>query len=205
MLVDALRSSDVVLMLDNFEHLLPAATIIAELLSRAPRVRIVVSSRTPLKLRGEQQYPVEPLAVPSAQFDHWEELQASEAVQLFVDRAIAVVPTFALGSDNAAAVAGICRKLEGVPLAIELAAPRARRLSVDELNERLDDRLGPLSTPEAHLPDRHRAMRASIDWSYELLSGGAALVFPAARSVAKRLYLRNPGRALRIRGRRARV
>ncbi len=170
MVVDALHRSDAVLVLDNFEHLLPAATSIAELLSRVPRLRVVVSSRTPLKLRGERQFPVEPLAVPSANFDQWEEVQTCEAVQLFVERAIDVIPTFELGSDNAGAVVGICRKLEGIPLAIELAVPRLRRLSLDELDERLEDRLGTLATLEAHLPDRHQAMRASIDWSYELLS-----------------------------------
>jgi predicted ATPase/class 3 adenylate cyclase len=165
-----LGESEAVLVLDNFEHLLSAAASIAELLERAPLARIVATSRTPLKIRGERQFLVEPLTVPSEAFDSWEAIQASEAVQLFVDRAMTAAPAFALDRHNGEAVAAVCRKLEGLPLAIELAAPRVRVLSVEELSERLDDRLGPLSTPEAHLPDRHRAMRASIDWSYELLS-----------------------------------
>ena len=111
-------------MLDNFEHLLPAAATVAELLTRAPRAQIVVTSRTPLKLRGERQYPVEALTVPSLQFGSWEELQANESVQLFVDLAVTADPDFTVRRHNAIAVAGICRKLEGVPLAIELAAPR---------------------------------------------------------------------------------
>lgn len=168
--VNALNQHERVLVLDNFEHVLTAASLVADLLSQSPQVRIVVTSRIPLKLRGERQFPVEPLAVPSASFDTWEELQASEAVQLFVDRATTALPEFTFGVHNADDVAGICRKLEGLPLAIELAAPHVRVLTVEKLNERLEDRLGPLSTREANLPDRHRAMRASIYWSYELLS-----------------------------------
>lgn len=176
-IVEALIQTEGVLVLDNFEHLLPAAATVADLLARAPRARIVVTSRTPLKLRGERQYPVEPLTVPSQHYHSWEELRSIESVQLFIDLAVSAVPTFVLQRQNAIDVAGICRKLEGVPLAIELAAPRVRRLSVEELNQRLDDRLGPLSTLEVNLPDRHRAMRASIDWSYELLSTEQRWIF----------------------------
>ncbi|MCA9858460.1 MAG: AAA family ATPase, partial [Thermomicrobiales bacterium] len=169
MIVETLQGTGTILIIDNVEHLLPAASDVADLLRRISDMRIVATSRIPLRLHGERQYPIEPLAVPPDDYSSWEELKATEAVQLFLDRAIHALPSFGVEPRQATAVVGICGKLEGLPLAIELAAPRVRLLTVEELNERLTDRLGLLSTPDTEFPDRHRAMRASIAWSYDLL------------------------------------
>lgn len=169
-LIASLRGHRTVLVLDNFEHLLPAADTVAELLARLPELRVVVTSRGPLQVRGEWQFPVEPLSMPGSVFESWEELIACESVQLLVDRVADFVPHARLGAGDSPAVAGICQKLEGVPLAIELAAPLVRVLTVEELNDRLEDRLSVLAPADPTGAGRHRAMRASISWSYELLA-----------------------------------
>ena len=168
-LIAGLRDRELLLVLDNFEHVQPAAGDIARLLADLPKVRVIVTSRAPLRIQGEWQVPLGPLSLPAPVASHWEELDASESIQLFIDRASAAVPGFALDRQNASSLVGIVRKLEGLPLAIELAAPRMRVLTIGELDARLDDRLGTLSAENPDRPGRHRAIRASIGWSYELL------------------------------------
>src|SRR5262249_29446770 len=152
-LVGYLRGRELLLVLDNFEHVIPAAPVVATLLESAPRLRILVTSRELLRLRGEHELRVPPLA-PEA-----------EGVALLVERASAVLQAFALREDNEAAVIEICRRLDGVPLAIELAAPQLRLLPPEQLLDRLDERFaGPRD-----LPERQRTLEAAIAWSYELL------------------------------------
>ncbi len=158
------------LILDNFEQVVAAARDIDALLARCAGVVILATSRTVLGLRAEREYPVPPLPLPA---DHADvpvsELAASPAVALFVDRARAVRPGFALTEGNAAAVAEICRRLEGLPLAIELAAARTRLLDPGALLARLARSLDALGTGPVDLPDRQRTLRATVEWSVGLL------------------------------------
>jgi predicted ATPase len=160
------------LILDNLEQVVSAAADLGQLLVRCPAVVILATSRTALGLRAEREYPVLPLPVgapadPSVVTA--EELMASPAVALFVDRATAVRPDFALTQGNAAAVVEICRRLEGLPLAIELAAARTRLLDPGALLARLAASLDVLSTSAADLPERQQTLRATVDWSVSLL------------------------------------
>ena len=160
------------LVLDNFEHLAPAATVVGQLLGGGPGVRILVTSRSPLRLRGEREVPVEPLPVPRLdRIPTPEEAATSASVELFVARAQASVPSFTLTQANAAAVVAICRRLDGLPLAIELAAARLRVLSPTDLLARLDRALPLLADGARDLPERQRTIRATIAWSYRLLGG----------------------------------
>ncbi len=157
------------LVLDNFEHLIEAAPEVAELLAAGPSVRVLVTSRAPLRLRGEQEYPVTPLAVPDpARAPDAESVAASPAGGLFVERAREANPSFSLTHKNAAAVAAICWRLDGLPLALELIAARARFLGPTELLSRLDRALEAGGARD--LPERQRTMRATLDWSHDLLS-----------------------------------
>ena len=131
------------LVLDNFEQVLPAATLVHELLGAAPGLTVLVTSQAPLRLREEREFPVPPLALPDADSDGDANLAGSPAVEFFLDRAQAVKPGFELTDENAAAVAGICRRLDGLPLAIELAAARVKLLSPQGILERLEKRLRP--------------------------------------------------------------
>jgi predicted ATPase len=144
------------LCLDNLEHLLDAAPFVGELVQAAPRVVVVVTSRAPLRLTGEREYPVPPLP-------------ESSAVELFVERARATDPGFRLDEAAEDAVDGICARLDGLPLAIELAAARTRSLSPAAIRARLDERLQLLTGGARDLPERQQTLRAAIDWSYELL------------------------------------
>lgn len=171
-LVRALQDRALLLILDNFEHLAPAAADVAELLAMAPSITILVTSRSPLRLRREREVVVPPLALPGPGQD-----VGSPSVQLFAQRASAVAPAFRLTEANAAAVASICRRLEGLPLAIELAAARTRVLSPAALLSRLDSLLPVLTGGAMDLPDRQRTIRASITWSYELLSDVEQVLF----------------------------
>jgi predicted ATPase len=159
------------LILDNLEQVVGVARDLGELLTRCPQLAILATSRTVLGLRGEREYPVPPLALPSdlgtasvAQVAAW------PAVALFVDRARAVHPGFALTEHNAAAVAGICRRLEGLPLAIELAAARIRLLDPPALLNRLAASLDAVGTGAVDLPERQRTLRATVEWSVGLLT-----------------------------------
>jgi predicted ATPase len=169
-LVEHFGDTPVVLVLDNMERLIDASRDLDELLARCPGVKILATSRTALQLRAEHEYPVPALSVPSgpgaAQI---EQLASSPSVQLFVDRTRAVRPDFALTPENAGAVAEICRRLEGLPLAIELAAARTRLLDPDALLARLKNSLDATGTGPVDLPERQRTLRATVEWSVGLL------------------------------------
>ena len=165
-----LRHRRVLVILDNFEQILPAAPQIGELLDAAPHLTIMVTSRAPLGISGEQELPVPPLGVPSVdRLPDLEALAGYDAVALFVVRARAADPSFELNAGNAAAVAEITICLDGLPLAIELAAARIKLLPPQDLLRRLEQRLTVLTGGPADAVDRHRTMRDAIAWSYELL------------------------------------
>jgi predicted ATPase/DNA-binding CsgD family transcriptional regulator len=166
----ALRDRELVLLLDNFEHLLPAATLVPALLRAATRLRVLVTSRAPLRVRGERAFPVVPLVPPDAAEAMPAAVLASPAVALFVERAQDVRPDFALTEANAASVAEVCRRLDGLPLALELAAARVRHLSAAAIAVRLDARLSLLTGGARDLPARQRTLRDTIAWSYDLLT-----------------------------------
>ena len=169
-LASYLRDRKLLIVLDNFEHLLPAASVVAELLSGADGLRIVVSSRAPLRVSGEQECPVPPLALPDEQaHGRLASVAACESVRLFAERAVAVEPGFAVDEQNAAAIAQIVRRLDGLPLAIELAAARVKLLPPEAICGRLEHSLGLLTGGSRDLPDRQRTLRATIEWSYDLL------------------------------------
>src|SRR5262245_18217830 len=158
------------LILDNLEQALDAARDIDQLLAHCPGTEIIATSRTVLRIRAEREYPVAPLALPAEPggIPLWE-LASSPPVALFVERARAVRRDFALTERNAAAIVEICRRLEGLPLAIELAAARIRLLDPEALLSRLATSLDALGTGAADMPERHRTLRATVDWSVDLL------------------------------------
>ena len=170
-LVDHIRSSTALLVLDNCEHLLAGCAETADALLRAaPRLRILATSREPLRLPGETIWRVPSLAVPEPSESLIPgNLARYEAVRLFVERAASVRPGFRLTEANAAAIAQICTRLDGMPLAIEIAAVRVKALTVQQIAGRLDDRLRLLTGGSRTLP-RHRTLRAAMDWSYDLLT-----------------------------------
>ena len=163
-----LREKRFLLVVDNFEHLLEAAPEVAKLIEACRHLAVLVTSRAPLRVRGEQEYPVPPLALPASTFSpDPEEVLGSPSGDLFVERARAASPSFSLVGENALAVAAICRQLAGLPLALELAAAKVRFLGPTTLLSRLDRAL---STGAARdLPPRQSTMRATLDWSYDLL------------------------------------
>jgi predicted ATPase/DNA-binding SARP family transcriptional activator len=168
-LIGHLRDRADLLILDNCEHLADACAVLAErLLEACPSVRLLATSREPLAARGEVQCALDPLPVPSDVDPA--EMAASAAVQLFVDRARGALPDFTLDEDNAAAVAAICRHLDGIPLALELAAARVAALPVQELAHRMGDRFTLLTTGPRTAEARQRTLRATVDWSHQLLS-----------------------------------
>jgi predicted ATPase/DNA-binding XRE family transcriptional regulator/tetratricopeptide (TPR) repeat protein len=174
----ALGDRHLLLVLDNFEHLLPAASLITQLLARCRNLVVLVTSRAPLRLAGEHVLPVPPLALPGAtDVDTAAEVAGVPAVQLFVERAHEADPAFSLHDDNAAALAAICRRLDGLPLAIELAAARSRFLPPPALLPRLERRLPLLTGGRRDAPDRHRTMREAIGWSYDILGAGEQRLF----------------------------
>jgi predicted ATPase/DNA-binding SARP family transcriptional activator/tetratricopeptide (TPR) repeat protein len=170
-LAEYLRHKDIALVLDNCEGMVePAAALAAMLLQAAPGLRILATSQLPLGVIGEVVWNVPPLDVPGAGSVAAEDVRAFSSVQLFAARAAAADPGFAVDADNAAAVAAICRRLDGVPLALELAATRIRALGPHELLHRLDDRFRLLANGSRSGPSRHRTLRALLDWSWQLLS-----------------------------------
>ena len=173
-----LRDRRMVLVLDNFEQVMGAAPVVAELLGAAPGVVALVTSRMVLRLSGEHEFPVPPLPVPpiGAGGDA-AEVQRSASVRLFVQRAQAASAGFELTSGNAGAVAEICRRLDGLPLAIELAAARVRLLPPQALLARLDDRMGLLTGGARDLPERQQTLRNTLDWSFDLLSAREQALF----------------------------
>ena len=173
-----LRDRQLLLVLDNFEHLLPAAPVVSDLLRACPGVKILATSRAPLHLRGEREYPVPALALPDpSRPEPVAQLMQYEAVRLFVERAQAAKPDFALTDENAAAVAEICRRLDGLPLAIELAAARVKLLPPQALLERLGERLKVLTGGARDAPARQRTLRDAIAWSHDLLAAQEQTLF----------------------------
>jgi predicted ATPase/serine/threonine protein kinase len=168
----------ILLVLDNFEHLIQAAPTVADLLASCPNLRIMVTSRAALHLYGEHEFPVPPLALPdSRSTPSVEVLSRCPAVALFVQRAVAAKPDFGLNPENAVVVAEICARLDGLPLAIELAAARVKVLSPSLMLTRLASRLQLLTGGARDLPQRQQTLRAAIDWSYDLLSAAEQKLF----------------------------
>jgi predicted ATPase/class 3 adenylate cyclase len=168
--IDHLRDREALLVLDNLEQVLDAVTDVGQLLTQAPKLRILATSREPLGLHGEREYPVPPLEMPDpAHLPPLDSLSQFASVELFVQRATSVKPGFAVTNENAPAVAQICARLDGLPLAIELAAARVKLLSPQDLLKRLDDALSFLATRERDRPTRQRTLRDAIAWSYDLL------------------------------------
>jgi predicted ATPase/class 3 adenylate cyclase len=175
---DHLRDREVLLILDNFEQVLGGASIVADLLAASPRLRVLVTSREALNLVGEQLLAVPPLALPdSGKPTTPARLTRYEAVALFVQRASAVDPNFRLTDVNATAVTEICRRVDGLPLAIELAASRVRLLSPQAILDRLEDRMGLLVGGPVDVPARQRTLREAIAWSYDLLAEAERALF----------------------------
>jgi predicted ATPase len=161
---EQVRDRETLLVLDNFEQVVEGAQVVSSLLDAAPKLRVLVTSREPLHVAGEQELPVPPLELPSAE-------------DLFVQRATAVDPAFRVTEENAAAVAELCRRLDGLPLAIELAASRVKLLSPKEILERLEHRLELLTGGAVDLPARQRTLREAIAWSHDLLDENERVLF----------------------------
>lgn len=160
---------ELLLVLDNYEHVLEAALLAPRLLAACPGLTVLATSRAPLRVSGEREHPVAPLPVPAPELNTWQAIAAAPAVQLFVARASAVDPAFRLTDDNAGAVAGICVRLDGLPLAIELAAARSKVLSPALLLPRLARQLPLLTGGPRDAPARLQTMTDAIAWSYDLL------------------------------------
>lgn len=191
-LARALREQKTLLVLDNFEQVIAAAPHLAALIEECPTVKLLVTSREVLRIRAEQRFVLSPLPLPvlplralraplaPIERSALEELESNPAVQLFLQRARSVQPDFRLTPTNAASIAAICRRLEGIPLALELAAPYVKLLSPQALSVRLEGRLRFLTNGERDLSERQRSMRATVAWSYNLLS-------PTERALFRRM------------------
>jgi predicted ATPase/class 3 adenylate cyclase len=172
-LLDHLRDKRTLLVLDNFEQLLPAAPVTTRLLEASPELRVLVSSRAVLRVYGEQEFPVPPLALPDLKaLPDLATLSQFEAVRLFIERAVAVKPDFTATNENAPAIAGIGERVDGLPLAIELAAARVKLFSPQALLSRLEKSLSALGSGARDLPGRQQTLRGAIQWSYDLLDEG---------------------------------
>jgi len=176
-LIVYLRDRRMLLLLDNVEHMVAVVPRIMDLLAACPAVDVLATGRAALRVDGEQELFVPPLASPAPTEASVEDVARYPAVDLFVQRARALAPDFALTPDNAPTVAAICRRLDGLPLAIELAAARIKVLSPRTLLDRLDHRLHVLSGGPPHLPERQRTLRGALDWSYNLLTPGEQDLF----------------------------
>ena len=177
-LKDSLHSKYLLLLLDNFEQVLEAGPLVTDLLRGAPNLRILVTSRAALRVYGEHEYPVPPLPLPDLeQLSDVASLLKNASVALFVTRARERQPHFRLTAENAGAVAEICVRLDGLPLAIELAASRAKILSPADISARLSDRLAFLTDGPLDRPARHRTLRGAIDWSHDMLDEGERTLF----------------------------
>ncbi len=177
-LKEYLADKQVLLLLDNLEQVVSAAPVVAGLLAATRHLALLATSRIPLQLRGEREYPVDTLAVPPAGVSlPVAQLHEYEAVRFFVRQAQAARPSFALADDNAAAVAGICRRLDGLPLALEIAAARVRLLPPPAILKRLDQSMKLLTGGAADLPTRQQTVRNAIDWSYTLLTPDEQTLF----------------------------
>jgi len=164
-------SQSMLLLLDNFEHLVSAAPVVAQMLTAGPKLKVVVTSQAPLHIYGEHEFPVPPLALPDPKsIPPLELLSRLPAIELFVERAQAVKHQFALTNENAPTVAAICSRLDGLPLAIELAAARIKLLSPSAMLTRLESRLSLLTGGARDLPTRQQTLRNTVEWSYGLLN-----------------------------------
>jgi predicted ATPase/class 3 adenylate cyclase len=170
-LKEYLREAELLLLLDNFEHLLDAAPLLSDLMSTARYLKVLVTSRARLQLSGEQDYPVPPLQLPtSGRAAPLDEITRYEAVRLFIERARGAKPDFEVTNENAPAVAEICSRLDGLPLAIELAAARIKVMGPQAMLGRLERSLGFLTHGPRDLPARHQTLRSTMEWSYQLLT-----------------------------------
>jgi predicted ATPase len=177
-LKEYLRDRQMLLVLDNFEQILAAAAVVGELLGASRRLKVLVTSRAPLELRGEHELPVPPLALPDPRrLPTLDILSQYASVALFIERASAISPDFSVTNENAPAVAEICVRLDGLPLAIELAAARIRLLSPQAMLTRLERRLPLLTGGARNLPARQRTLRGAIAWSYDLLDDEEQMLF----------------------------
>ena len=173
-LLENLREKQTLLVLDNFEQLLEAAPIATQLLEGSAGLRVLVSSRIALRVSGEQEFPVPPLALPDLRaLPGLAALSQFEAVRLFIERAVAVKPDFQATNENAPAIAGICDRVDGLPLAIELAAARVKLFSPQALLSRLEKSLSALGSGARDAPARQQTLRGAILWSYDMLDAGA--------------------------------
>ncbi|HVH65596.1 MAG TPA: adenylate/guanylate cyclase domain-containing protein [Candidatus Acidoferrum sp.] len=173
-LLEYLHDRRTLLVLDNFEQLLPAAPITTTLLEGSPGLRFLVSSRAVLRVYGEQEFPVPPMAIPDLRaLPGLAALSQYEAVRLFIERAVWVKPDFQATNENAPAIAGICERVDGLPLAIELAAARVKLFSPQALLARLEKSLSALGSGARDLPGRQQTLRGAIQWSYDLLDDGS--------------------------------
>jgi predicted ATPase/class 3 adenylate cyclase len=176
--LEHVRGKKMLLLLDNFEQVLPAASSVSALLASGPDLKVISSSRAPLRISGEQEFPVPPLDLPDPErLPSLEALAQSDAVRLFIERARAVKPDFMVTAENASAVAEICFRLDGLPLAIELAAARVKLLSPQAMLPRLRKGLDLLASSSPDRADRQRTLRGAIAWSYDLLDDGLKRLF----------------------------
>jgi predicted ATPase/class 3 adenylate cyclase len=176
-LLDNLAARRLVLILDNFEHVLEAADLVSDIAGAAPGVTILVTSRAPLRIGAEQVYPIEPLPLPSSVDTSPEAITASASVRLFVERARRALPAFRLTAENAGAVADICHRLDGLPLGIELAAARIGLLGVEGVRDRLGTSLDLPGSGMRDAPARQRTLHAVVQWSHDLLDVPARQLF----------------------------
>src|SRR5579884_649223 len=174
----SLQKQSLLLILDNFEHVIPARRVVADLLTACPRLKILVTSRIMLHLQAEHLFEVRPLGLPSpAQLPDLSILRHNASISLFVQRSQAVQPDFRLAQENAAAIVEICRHLDGIPLAIELAAARSRYFTPQALLSNLEKGLAFLQAHSQDLPERQQTLRGAITWSYNLLQSSQQRVF----------------------------
>ncbi len=193
-LANTLRSKHILLVLDNFEQLTGASTLLAAIVDACPAVSLLVTSRTALRLRAERRFALAPLGLPESSKVPLAEITAAAAVRLFTDRAAAIQPDFALTAKTATAVAAICRRLDGLPLAIELAAAHVLELTPAALEARLRRRLSLLIDGSPDLPERQQTLRATLDWSYALLARPTAGLPPVVRLCWRVDIVRGGGR-----------
>ncbi len=174
---DYLANKQMLLLFDNFEQVIGAAPVVAELLAAAPGIKVLVTSRIALQLRGEHEYPIPPLSTPMDMDQPLAEILEYEAIALFRQQARSVQPQFDITEENSAAVVEICRRLDGLPLAIEIAAARIKMLPPEALRKRLDHSLKLLVGGAKDLPDRQKTLRLTIDWSFDLLQAEVRTLF----------------------------
>lgn len=177
-LIEYLRGKQMLLVLDNFEQLVAGAPVVAEVLAASKRLKALVTTRVPLHIQGEREYPVPPLVLPDPKgAPDAERVSQYESVALFIERAVSVKPDFRVTNQNAPAVAEICARLDGLPLAIELAATRIRVLTPEALLARLGERLKLLVGGAADIPERQQTLRSTIEWSHDLLNDQECRLF----------------------------